>query len=143
MTEEEQRKIFAKNLNYYISNSGKQQKEVAEALGFPQTTFNTWCTGKIMPKMGKVQAIADYFKILKSDLIDDKSFKEPSEEFLEIVAKLGADDEQFQKIIIDYYHMSTDRKKVFCEFFNTFVSGNYKGKGDIKSPFPFLLYSTL
>ena len=33
MTEEEQRKIFAKNLNYYISNSGKQQKEVAEALG--------------------------------------------------------------------------------------------------------------
>lgn len=124
MTEEEQRKIFAKNLNYYISNSGKQQKEVAEALEFPQTTFNTWCTGKIMPKMGKVQAIADYFKILKSDLIDDKSFKEPSEEFLEIVAKLGADDEQFQKIIIDYYHMSTDRKKVFCEFFNTFVSGN-------------------
>ena len=77
-----------------------------------------------MPKMGKVQAIADYFKILKSDLIDDKSFREPSEEFLEIVAKLGADDEQFQKIIIDYYHMSTDRKKVFCEFFNTFVSGN-------------------
>ena len=124
MTEEEQRKIFAKNLNYYISNSGKQQKEVAEALGSPKTTFNTWCTGKIMPKMGKVQAIADYFKILKSDLIDDKSFKEPSEEFLEIVAKLGADDEQFQKIIIDYYHMSTDRKKVFCEFFNTFVSGN-------------------
>ena len=91
MTDEEQRKIFAKNLNYYISNSGKQQKEVAEELGFPQTTFNTWCTGKIMPK---------------------------------IVAKLGTDDEQFQKIIIDYYHMSTEKKKVFCEFFNTFVSGN-------------------
>ena len=124
MTDEEQRKIFAKNLNYYISNSGKQQKEVAEELGFPLTTFNTWCTGKIMPKMGKVQAIADYFKVLKSDLIDDKTFKEPSEEFLEIVAKLGTDDEQFQKIIIDYYHMSTEKKKVFCEFFNTFVSGN-------------------
>ena len=129
MTDEEQRKIFAKNLNYYISNSGKQQKEVAEELGFPQTTFNTWCTGKIMPKMGKVQAIADYFKVLKSDLIDDKTFKEPSEEFLEIVAKLGTDDEQFQKIIIDYYHMSTEKKKVFCEFFNTFVSGYDKRKG--------------
>ena len=74
--------------------------------------------------LARERVIADYFKILKSDLIDDKSFKEPSEEFLEIVAKLGADDEQFQKIIIDYYHMSTDRKKVFCEFFNTFVSGN-------------------
>lgn len=73
MTEEEQRKIFSKNLNYYISNSGKQQKEIAADLGISPTTFNTWCVGKIMPRMGKVQAIADYFNIGKSDLIDDKS----------------------------------------------------------------------
>ncbi len=53
MTEEEQRKVFAKNLNYYIAQSGKQQKEIAEALGFVPTTFNTWCTGKIMTKDGK------------------------------------------------------------------------------------------
>ena len=33
-TDEEQKKIFAKNLNYYIAKSGKQQKEVAEELGF-------------------------------------------------------------------------------------------------------------
>ena len=73
MTEEEQRKIFSKNLNYYITNSGKQQKEIAADLGISPTTFNTWCVGKIMPRMGKVQAIADYFNIGKSDLIDDKS----------------------------------------------------------------------
>ena len=35
-----QRKIFAKNLNFYISKSGKQQNEVAKDLGFPPTTFN-------------------------------------------------------------------------------------------------------
>ena len=73
MTEEEQRRIFSKNLNYYISNSGKEQKEIAVDLGISPTTFNTWCVGKIMPRMGKVQAIADYFNIGKSDLIDDKS----------------------------------------------------------------------
>ena len=63
MTEEEQKRIFAKNLNYYISLSGKQQKEVAQELGFRVTTFNTWCKGKIIPGMGKVQKLADYFKI--------------------------------------------------------------------------------
>lgn len=73
MTEDEQKKIFSKNLNFYISNSGKQQKEIASDLGISPTTFNTWCVGKIMPRMGKVQAIADYFNIGKSDLIDDKS----------------------------------------------------------------------
>lgn len=48
-----QRKIFAKNLNFYISKSGKQQNEVAKDLGFSPTTFNTWCMGKAMPKNGK------------------------------------------------------------------------------------------
>lgn len=73
-----QRKIFAKNLNFYISKSGKQQNEVAKDLGFPPTTFNTWCMGKVMPKMGKVQAIADYFDIVKSDLLESKEKREAS-----------------------------------------------------------------
>lgn len=73
LNDEEQRRIFSRNLNKYIRKSGKQQKEVAKDLGFEPTTFNTWCVGKAMPKMGKVQALADYFGILKSDLIDDKN----------------------------------------------------------------------
>lgn len=73
MTDEEQKKIFSKNLNYYIASSGKQQKEVAKDLGISPTTFNTWCVGKIMPRMGKVQKIADYFKVGKSDLIEDRA----------------------------------------------------------------------
>ena len=75
MTDEEQRKIFPKNINYYIFNSGKQQKEIAKDLEFSPTTFNTWCVGKIMPRSGKVQAIADYFGIDKTDLTDDKLAK--------------------------------------------------------------------
>ena len=71
--DEEQKKIFAKNLNYYISKSGKMQNEIAKDLGFPATTFNTWCMGKVMPKMGKVQKLADYFGIGKTDLVDEKS----------------------------------------------------------------------
>lgn len=73
MTEEEQKKIFSKNINYYINQSGKQQKEIAKDLGYNSTTFNTWCVGKIIPSTGKIQKIADYFGIGKSDLLDDKS----------------------------------------------------------------------
>ena len=73
MTDEEQKKIFSKNINFYISQSGKQQKEIAKDLGYSPTTFNTWCVGKIIPSAGKVQKIADYFGIGKSDLLDDKA----------------------------------------------------------------------
>lgn len=71
MSEELQKKIFAKNLNKYLSLCGKSQKEVADAIGVIPSTFNTWCQGIALPRMGKVQALADYFHIKKTDLIDE------------------------------------------------------------------------
>ena len=47
MSDEEQKIIFSKNLNYYVYQSGKQQKEIAEILGFNPKTFNGWC--KVFP----------------------------------------------------------------------------------------------
>lgn len=121
MTEEEQIRIFAKNLNYYIANSGKAQKEVAEAIGFSPTTFNNWCTGKILPKTGKIQAIADYFGILKSDLLEDKDIYNKSEEFFKVIAKL-ADDPVFQRMAIGYYNLDAKRQRIFSDFFESFIA---------------------
>ena len=73
MSDEKQKKIFSKNLNYYLDKYGKSQKEVAKAIGVIPQTFNTWCTGQSIPRMGSVQALADYFGIGKSDLIEEKS----------------------------------------------------------------------
>lgn len=72
MSDEEQKKVFAKNLNKYLSIHNLQQKEVADKIGVIPTTFNSWCTGQSMPRMGKVQALADFFGIKKSDLIEEK-----------------------------------------------------------------------
>ena len=73
MADEEQKRIFSKNLNNYLAMSDKTQKEVAEAIGVSPQTFNTWCQGIALPRMGKVQLLADYFKIGKTDLIDEKN----------------------------------------------------------------------
>lgn len=72
MTDMEQKRIFAKNLNNYLYIHGKTQKEVADAISVSPQTFNTWCQGIALPRMGKVQKLADYFNISKSDLIDEK-----------------------------------------------------------------------
>lgn len=74
MTDEEQKKIFSRNLNYYVSLSNKTQKEIADSIDVSPQTFNTWCQGIAIPRMGKVQRLADYFNVGKSDLIDDKLF---------------------------------------------------------------------
>lgn len=73
MADEEQKKIFSKNLNKYLTLFGKTQKEVADAIDVSPQTFNTWCQGIALPRMGKVQRLADYFGVGKTDLIDEKS----------------------------------------------------------------------
>lgn len=72
MTDTKQKEVFARNLNRLLARNHKTQKEVADAIGVLTTTFNTWCTGVALPRMGKVQLLADYFGVLKSDLIEDK-----------------------------------------------------------------------
>lgn len=72
------KEIFSKNLRFYIEKSGKTQKHLAAIVGVAQSTFNDWATGKKYPRIDKIEILANYFGILKSDLIEDKS-AEPAE----------------------------------------------------------------
>lgn len=65
--------IFAKNLKFYMKLQGKTRKKVCEDLGFSYYTFSDWVNGKKYPRMDKVEILAQYFGVLKSDLIEDKN----------------------------------------------------------------------
>lgn len=64
--------IFASNLRRYMDINDKSRKEVCEAIGVSYYTFSDWVNGKKYPRMDKVERLAAYFGILKSDLIEDK-----------------------------------------------------------------------
>lgn len=70
--EEIQKKIFSKNLRYWIKAKGKDQVDIANITGVSRAAVTGWCNGSKMPRMGKIQAIADYLGILKSDLLEEK-----------------------------------------------------------------------
>ena len=78
MKDDEQKRIFSRNLKRCMSIVDKPQSEVAKAIGVSPQTFNTWFNGIALPRMGKVQALADYFHCYKSDLIEDKPAAVPS-----------------------------------------------------------------
>lgn len=67
------KEVFSKNLTHYMERFGKNQKEIAEIVGVSAPTVNDWIKMKKYPRIDKIQALADYFGILKSDLIEDKS----------------------------------------------------------------------
>ena len=65
------KETFAKNLSFYIDRHGKEQKEIAEIVGVAPSTFNAWIKGKKYPRIDKIELLANYFGILKSDLIEE------------------------------------------------------------------------
>ena len=70
------KEILAKNLAYYLARAGKDQKEMAEIIGVAPSTFNEWMRAKKYPRMDKIEMLANYFGIFKSDLIEDHDDKE-------------------------------------------------------------------
>lgn len=65
------KKIFAKNFNYYLSINKKNQANIVEDLNITASTVSDWANGKKYPRVDKMQLLADYFGILKSDLTEE------------------------------------------------------------------------
>ena len=48
----------------------RRRPSVAEAVGVAPSTFNEWMKAKKYPRIDKIEMLANYFGILKSDLIE-------------------------------------------------------------------------
>ncbi len=66
------KEIMSQNLKFYLEKSGKDRNEVCQDLGFKYSTFSDWINGNKYPRIDKIEMLANYFGIQKSDLIEDK-----------------------------------------------------------------------
>lgn len=69
----DEKEIFSENLRYYIKQSGKNQSMIAAEMGVSRGTFSDWVNGRVYPRMNKVEMLAEYFGINKSDLVEEKN----------------------------------------------------------------------
>ena len=63
------REVFRKNLNYYLSVSGKMQKDLADYVGAKTTTVSGWTRGVSYPRADAMEKIARFFGVSTSALI--------------------------------------------------------------------------
>lgn len=103
--------IFASNLNRYMKENSKSRKAIADALGLSYYTVTDWVKGKKYPRMDKIELLANYFGILKSDLIEEKTInnspKEMAERHFEMVM-----DEDLNEIFDDFRSLDAGKKKI-------------------------------
>lgn len=64
--------IFARNLNYYLKKNGENQIDIVKFLGVSKSTVSAYCSGSQVPRIDKIELLAQHFGIEKSDLIEDK-----------------------------------------------------------------------
>lgn len=103
MNAEENKRIMAQNIRRYMEKKGVTNQQICDALGFKYTTFMDWIKGVTYPRIGKVEAMAQYFGCEKSDLIEDKKEKptvnddelsEAKRKLIEKIKKLPEDQVQ-------------------------------------------------
>lgn len=65
------KKIMAKNIQYYMDLYNKTRNDICQDLGIKYTTFTDWIKANTYPRIDKIELMANYFNIKKSDLIEE------------------------------------------------------------------------
>ena len=67
------KQIIAKNIKKLMEVNNVSQTDICNALNFKPSTFSDWANAKTYPRIDKIEMLANYFGVEKSDLIEDSS----------------------------------------------------------------------
>lgn len=65
------KEIMARNIKKYMELLQVNATDVCRTLGIKQNTFSDWVNAKTYPRIDKIEAMANYFGIRKSDLVEE------------------------------------------------------------------------
>ena len=71
MSNNKSKEIFSANLENLMSSRGIDRNKLCSDLGLKYTTVRDWLKGITYPRIGKIELLADYFGVNKSDLAID------------------------------------------------------------------------
>lgn len=113
--------ILSKNLKHYIERSGKDRRELAETWGFPYSTVTDWINGKKYPRIDRIEIMAAYFGIMKSDLIEEKMTEEKEKDndiLANIIVRMRT-DEKFSSVVESIYNIEPSKLDAVSQMLET------------------------
>ena len=118
------KETLSKNLKYYIEKSGKDRRELAEIWGFPYSTVTEWINAKKYPRIDRIEIMADYFGILKSDLIEERTEEhremQKNNDILADIIVRARTDEDFFALLETINQYDADKIKMLSAFLKQF-----------------------
>ena len=111
MNDKLNKEIMARNIKRYMEMKGVTNQQLCDALDFKYTTFLDWIKGVTYPRIGKIEAMANYFGCEKSDLIEDMLTPEKEKDndtLANIIVRLRT-DEKFFEVVDSIYSMDSSK----------------------------------
>lgn len=71
MASSEGKEIMGRNIKRFIKQREITAARLAEIVGVSTATISDWSNAKTYPRIDKIEAMAEYFGISKSDLVED------------------------------------------------------------------------
>ena len=72
MSEQYEKVVFANNLRRIMESKGIEQRTLAEVVGVSDASVSFWLSADRYPSPGKIQKIADFLGVRKTQLIDER-----------------------------------------------------------------------
>ena len=77
MTDYETKKIFAQNLTRLLAERKETQAELSSLIRVSPSSVSAWCTGDKMPRMDKIEWLAQHFEVSRSALLEENPYLPP------------------------------------------------------------------
>lgn len=99
------KQIMATNIKRYLDKLGLNTKEFSEKLGFKYTTVLDWVNAKTYPRIDKIEKMANFFGVEKSELVEEYSLANSESnnlEWKELFDTFNQLDKKNKKRVVDY-----------------------------------------
>lgn len=114
------RKVFSENLKRVMEARRKTQTDIINDLKLNKSAVSTWVNGTRLPRMDKVDLLADYLRVNRSDLIEDHS------QSSEPLSSSTALNEPEEKLLTHYRNLNEEGQEKLVEYAEDLeASGRY------------------
>ncbi|WP_307984059.1 helix-turn-helix transcriptional regulator [uncultured Lactococcus sp.] len=109
------KEIMSANIKRHLNNKKINVKDFANIMNFKYTTVLDWVNAKTYPRIDKIELMARYFGVNKSDLVEE--YVETSSTLSEINQISSKLEEPRQQVVLDtakeqYKEQESEKKKV-------------------------------
>lgn len=96
------KETMSKNLKYYMESRGIDRIKLCTDLNIKYTTLTDWIKGNTYPRIDKIEKMANYFGIRKSDLVEEHTN-----------ALITVEINEKEKLLLDCFHKLTPEEQEF------------------------------